>query len=146
MSRARRILHATDFSPACRPALASAVELAMQDRARLLLLHVLTPPSPFLGDSLPASYVELQAGARRDAERRLAAALVRAKKAGARVQATLVAGAPSEEIIRSARRWRADLIVIGTHGRTGIGRVFMGSVAERVLPRAPCPVLTVRRR
>ncbi len=142
----KRVLHATDFSRASRPAFAKALELAKRDRARLFLLHVLVPPSPFLGDKLPSSYLELQARARRDAERRLAAAVDEVKKAGVRVQATLIAGAPSEEILRAARRQRSDLIVIGTHGRTGLGRVFMGSVAERVLQRAPCPVLTVRGR
>ena len=146
MKRFHRILCATDFSQASRPAFAKTLELAKQDRAQLLLLHVLVPPSPFLGDELPSSYLELQVRARRDAERRLAAAVARAKQAGVRVQARLIGGAPSEEIIRGARRWRSDLIVIGTHGRTGLGRVFMGSVAERVLQRASCPVLTVRRR
>ena len=146
MRRMRRILHATDFSGASTPAMAKALALAKAERARLLLLHVLEPPSPFVGDDLPGSYLELQAAARRGAERRLAAAAGRAKKTGARVEAKLVAGAPSEEIVRAARRWRPDVIVIGTHGRTGLGRVFMGSVAERVLQQAPCPILTVRRR
>ena len=145
MGRARRILHATDFSSASRPAFAKTLELAKQDRAQLFLLHVLVPPSPFLGDRLPASYLELQARARSDAERRLAAAALRARKAGVRVRAKLIAGAPAEEILRESRRCRPDLIVIGTHGRTGLGRVFMGSVAERVLQHASCPVLTVRR-
>jgi nucleotide-binding universal stress UspA family protein len=146
MKRTRRIFHATDFSDASRPALAKALELAKQDRAELLLLHVLVPPSPFLGNKLPSSYLDLQARARRDAERRLAAAVDRANEGGVRVQAKLIAGAPAEEILRVARRWHPDLIVIGTRGRTGLGRIFMGSVAERVLQRASCPVLTVRRR
>jgi nucleotide-binding universal stress UspA family protein len=146
MRRVRRILHATDFSRASGPAFAAALRMAKQDRARLSLLHVLVPPSPFLGDELPSSYVELGARARRVAEGRLAAAAAKAKKAGIRVQAELIEGVPSEEILRAGRRQRPDLIVIGTHGRTGFGRVFMGSVAERVLQRASCPVLTVRAR
>jgi len=146
MRRVRRILQATDFSRASRPAFAAALEMAKHDRARLVLLHVLVPPSPFLGDALPPSYVELNRRARRDAERRLAAAAAAAKKAGVRVEARLIEGIPAEEIIRVAGRQRSDLIVIGTHGRTGLGRVFMGSVAERVLQRASCPVLTVRGR
>jgi nucleotide-binding universal stress UspA family protein len=146
MKRTRRLVHATDFSTASRSAFAEAMALARRDGARLCLLHVLVPPSPFLGDHLPASYQELERAARRDAERRLAAAVDRAKEAEIRVEAKLVQGIPSEEIIRFARRWRPDLLVIGTHGRTGLGRVFMGSVAERVLQRAPCPVLTVRGR
>jgi nucleotide-binding universal stress UspA family protein len=146
MRRIRRILHATDFSRASGPAFANALDLAKQDRAQLLLLHVLVPPSPFLGNKQPSSYLELQARARRGAERRLGAALDKAKKAGVLAESKLIAGAPSEQILRHAGRWNADLIVIGTHGRTGFGRVFMGSVAERVLQRATCPVLTVRRR
>ena len=146
MRRLRRILHATDFSRASGPAFAAALGMAKQDRARLYLLHVLIPPSPVLGDERPSSYVELEARARRDAEGRLAAAAAKAKKAGIRVQTKLIEGAPSEEILRAGRRQRPDLIVIGTHGRTGLGRAFMGSVAERVLQRASCPVLTVRGR
>jgi len=145
MKRTRRILYATDFSRASRPAFARALALAKQDRARLCLLHVLMPSSPFLGDKLPPSYLELEARARRQAERQLAALVAQAKKTGVRIEAQLTDGLPSEEILRAARRHRADLIVIGTHGRTGLGRIFMGSVVERVLQRATSPVLTVRR-
>jgi universal stress protein A len=145
MRRTRHLLCPTDFSRASRPAFAWALALAKQDRARLCLLHVLVPPSPFLGDSLPASYVELGVRARREAERRLAALVAQAKTARVQVEAQLTEGVPDEEILRAARRQRADLIVIGTHGRTGLGRMFMGSVAERVLQRATAPVLTVRR-
>ena len=146
MKRARQLLYATDFSRASRPAFARALELAKRDSSRLVLLHVLTPPSPFLGDELPASYVELEVRARREVERRLAALVAQAKKAGVRAEGQFTEGVPSEEILRAARRRHADLIVIGTHGRTGLGRVFMGSVAERVLQRATVPVLTVRGR
>jgi nucleotide-binding universal stress UspA family protein len=146
MKRARHILYATDFSPASRPAFATALQMAKQDRARLHLLHVLMPPSPFLGDELPASYVDLAVRARREIERQLAGLVAQAKKLGVRVDARLTEGVPSEEILRAARRQHADLIVIGTHGRTGLGRIFMGSVAERVLQRATSPVLTVRAR
>jgi len=145
IGRIRRLLYATDFSSASRPAFRRALALAKQDRAELVVLHVLVPPSPFLGDRLPPSYLELQARAQRDAERRLAAAATSAKKAGVRVRAALVAGAPAEEILCESRRRRPGMIVIGTHGRSGLGRAFMGSVAERVLQRASCPVLTVRR-
>ena len=144
MTRTRWILHATDFSAASRPAFAKALELAKQDGARLFLMHVLVPPSPFLGDKLPSSYVELDERARRDAGRQLAAAVTRAEKAGIRVESSLVEGVPAEMILRAARRHRPDMIVIGTHGRTGLRRALMGSVAERVLQRATRPTLTVR--
>jgi len=104
------------------------------------------PPSPFVGDDLPASWLELEAQARRDAERRLAATVSQAERAGIATTGTLVKGAPAEVIVRVARREGADLIVIGTHGRSGLGRLFMGSVAARVLGTATCPVLTVRGR
>ena len=147
MSWPRRVLHTTDFSPASRPALARAIGLAKQPRTKLLVLHVLMLPSPFLGNRLPSSYLELQSEAERDVERRMAGTITKVRKAGIKkVVSKLVTGAPSEQIIRHANRWRADLIVMGTHGRSGIGRAFMGSVAERVLQRSRCPVLTVRGR
>jgi nucleotide-binding universal stress UspA family protein len=68
----------------------------------------------------------------------------RAKKSGIRVAATMVTGDPSAQIVRTARSTRADLIVIGTHGRRGVSKFLLGSVAERVIATAPCPVLTVR--
>jgi len=146
MGRMRRILHATDFSRASAPAFAKAVELAKRAGARLLLLHVLVPPSPFLGDALLSSYLELEARARAAAERQLAAVATKARRAGVRVETELIAGGPAEQILRRAGRWHADLIVIGTHGRSGLARAFMGSVAERVLQRSTHPVLTVRGR
>ncbi len=120
MKPLRRILHATDFSPASRPAFRMAVRLARREGATLLLLHVLTPPSPFSAGSRPppSSYLELLAAARRGARRRLAAALARARAAGTRAQAKLVEGGPAERILTFGRRWRPDVIVIGTHGRT----------------------------
>ena len=142
-----RVLHATDFSGASRPAFARALELGKQPRAKLFVLHVRMPPSPFLGNRLPSSYLELEAGAQRDAARGMAAMMIKVQKAGIKnVVSKIVTGAPADQIIRRAKRWRADLIVIGTHGRSEVGRAFMGSVAERVLQRASCPVLTVRGR
>ncbi|HUG36685.1 MAG TPA: universal stress protein [Candidatus Limnocylindrales bacterium] len=143
----RTILYATDFSAASRPALAMAVELARQARARLLVLHVMTPASPFVArEERPASWLELQAWARRDARRHLAATVATAGRARIRVEGTLVEGVPAESILRLARRQGADLIVIGTHGRSGVGRFLMGSVAARVVQFAHCSVLTVRGR
>ena len=146
--RLRRILHATDFSTASRPAFRMAVELAKREGARLLLLHVVTPPSPFSAGSgpPPSSYLELLAATRREARRRLAAALARARAAGIRAQAKLVEGGAAERILRIGQRWRPDVIVIGTHGRSGVRHFLMGSVAEHVVRRASRPVLTVHRR
>jgi nucleotide-binding universal stress UspA family protein len=144
----RRIVHATDFSPASRPAFRMALVLARPAGARLLLLHVLTPPTPFVGGwrRAPSSYLELLQAARRQAHRRLASWLAQARAARVRVQARLVEGGPSEQIRKVSGRWHADLIVIGTHGRSGMRRFVMGSVAEQVVRRSLRPVLTVRGR
>ncbi|MBI4591544.1 MAG: universal stress protein [Candidatus Rokubacteria bacterium] len=142
----RRIVHPTDFSRASRAAFAKAVGLAKVNRAELLLVHVLLPPTPFIGDGYvsPRTYEELEAAARRGAGRELAKLLARAQKARVRVKTLLLEGVAYDRIVRAARAKRADLIVMGTHGRTGLSKFFMGSVAERVIPLAPCPVLTVR--
>jgi universal stress protein A len=140
----RRILHPTDFSRASAPALRRSVALAKACRAPLVLLHVMTPPSPFIGESTPpSSFVELLRLARRSAKRRLAAALARVKRERVGARAILVEGLPASEILSAARRTRADLIVMGTHGRTGVSRLFLGSVAERVVRESRSPVLTV---
>lgn len=105
-----------------------------------------SPRPPFIVDGYlaPKTYEDLEASARRATEAQLKATLARARKAGARATAMLVEGVPFDQIVRAARRARADLIVIGTHGRTGFSRLFLGSVAERVVQLAHCPVLTVR--
>ena len=145
MAPYRRIVHATDFSSSALPALRQAVALARRWRARVILLHVMTPPSPFVSEGLPpSSYDELLADARRATERHLAALLSRVRRKRVQASAILAEGLPAEEVLRTARRQRADLLVLGTHGRTGLRRALMGSVAERVVSQARCPVLTVR--
>jgi nucleotide-binding universal stress UspA family protein len=149
MSRFRRILHPSDFSRASRAAFAKAVELAKSDRAELVLVHVLGPILVPAEAFVPArAYEDMWASARAKAQE-LGALAGRAKQAGVRATTVLVEGSTAtahEEIARAARRKRADLIVMGTHGRTGIARVFLGSVASRVVATSPCPVLTVRGR
>jgi len=146
MKGVRRILHPTDFSRASGAAFLKAVALAKESRAQLLLVHVLLPPTPFIGDGYisPKTYEELEASARRGAQRELAKVVAKAQKAKARVKAVLLEGVPYDRIARAARSKRADLIVMGTHGRSGLSKFFLGSVAERVIALAPCPVLTVR--
>jgi nucleotide-binding universal stress UspA family protein len=148
MARFRTILHPTDFSPASSAAFRRALALARQDRALLVVAHVLVPPAPIVGEGYvsPATYDAIQEGARRGAEKGLERLAARARREGVRPQALLLHGLPHEEIPRAARRRRVDLIVMGTHGRTGLGRLFLGSVAERVVALAPCPVMTVRGR
>jgi nucleotide-binding universal stress UspA family protein len=81
---------------------------------------------------------------RLDVQKRLTSLVAKAKKAGVRARTILLEGVAHEQIARAARSKRADLVVLGTHGRTGLARFFLGSVAGRVVSSATCPVLTVR--
>lgn len=144
----RRILYATDFSNASRPAFAKAIAVARANRAELLIAHVLPSVSPLGagGYVTPRMYKEMETAMRRGAEKRLNSLLERARKARVRHKGLLLRGLPHEEIASAAKSKKADLVVVGTHGRTGMARVFLGSVAARVISAAPCPVLAVRGR
>jgi nucleotide-binding universal stress UspA family protein len=148
MDRIRRVLHPTDFSPASRAAFARAVDMARENRAELLLVHVLSPVMtiPPEGYVAPKLYQELEASNRAAAQKQLGALGARARKAGVKATSLLSEGMAADRIVQAARTRRADLIVIGTHGRTGLAKFFLGSVAARVAATAPCPVLTVRGR
>jgi len=89
-------------------------------------------------------YTEVETASRRYGRKQLAALVARGRKAGVRARALLLEGIVSDRIVRAAKSQHADLIVIGTHGRTGIARFVLGSVANRVVSHAGCPVLTVR--
>ena len=138
------VLHATDFSSASRPAFRAAVALARRDGRPLRVVHAHVPPSPFVVGTPPASWLVLERRARRAARHSLARLIEEARRGGARTSGEIVDGPPAEGIVRAARRIRAGVIVIGTHGRTGMRRLFMGSVAGRVLRLARCPVLSLR--
>jgi nucleotide-binding universal stress UspA family protein len=146
MSQFRRILHASDFSPASRPAFRRALELARANRAVLTIAHVYSTFIPVMGEGYVSGqvYDRMIADIRTDAQRRLGRLVAEARKKGVRAKGLALEGIPHDRIVRAARSTRADLIVLGTHGRTGLGRVFLGSVAARVVTLAPCPVLTVR--
>ncbi len=142
-------MHATDFSTASTPAFKRAVAMAKADRAQLLIVHVMTPPSLALpGDGYvsPRLYEELETSARAQAQKRLQAIVARGRKAGVRASGLLLEGVPHERVARAARAKKADLLVIGTHGRTGLAKLFLGSVAARLVASVSCPVLTVRGR
>ncbi len=143
---ARSILHPSDFSGASRAAFRKAIEMARSSRAELLIAHVLSPIVPVPGDGYvsPQMYDQLASSSRAWAQKRLDAVVTAAKKARVRARGFLLEGAPSEEIVRFARARRVEIIVLGTHGRKGLAKLFVGSVAERVVAAATCPVLTVR--
>ncbi len=146
MSRVRHVLHPTDFSSASRRAFANAVTLAKTLNAKLTVVYVLSPLVPLV----PDQYIDAETldrydrQARQWAQKRLNGAARAAKKAGVKVSTLLRDGDPVEQIVRTARTTRTGLIVMGTHGRRGLPKFFLGSVAERVVSRASCPVMTVR--
>ena len=145
--RIRRIVHPSDFSKASGPAFRKALELAKATRAQLIVVHVLTMLPVVIPDVYVAAalWEDLERGQRTTAERQLARLVTRAKKAGVRASAALIdIGVTHQQIVRFARAKRADLIVIGTHGRSGLTKALLGSVASRVLATARCPVVTVR--
>lgn len=145
----RPILHASDLSPASRPAFTKAVDLARRERAPLLLVHAMTRPAPPIGDGAyiaPETWDTLVRSQRRTTQARLDALVRRARAAGARARGLIVDGTPAEAILATARRRRAGTLVMGTHGRGGVARFVLGSVAGRVVAAARCPVLTVRGR
>jgi nucleotide-binding universal stress UspA family protein len=129
-----RVLAAIDFSLCSLAALEYAEELARTFRAPLLLLHATGAPS------MPAEIHERTGQAAADA---LTHSVERLREHGLGVRGLLAPGSAAEEIVRTAAVEHASLVVMGTHGRTGMTRVLMGSVAERVVREAPCPVLTV---
>jgi nucleotide-binding universal stress UspA family protein len=138
----RNVLVATDFSPASRPALRCAVELCAATGATLWIGHVV-PPLP--KGALPLVYREMDVFLRRDAEKRLRALTRAAQDRGARARAILLRGSPTEALRRAASARHADLLVLGTHGRTGLARFFIGSVAARIVATSTLPVLSVQR-
>jgi nucleotide-binding universal stress UspA family protein len=144
----RRVLHPTDFSRASAAAFRRAIAEARANKAALLIVHVLAPVIPMAGEGYvsPSVYQQMSEAARTWAQRKLLRVLAVARTARVRARGLLLEGVAHEQIVRAAKRQRADLVVIGTHGRTGVARFFLGSVAARVTATAPCPVLTVRGR
>jgi nucleotide-binding universal stress UspA family protein len=144
----RPILHPTDFSPASGAAFRAAVALARAERAPLVLVHVVPPvvrvPEVYVAS--PPAYERFRRAVAAASRRRLARLVAGARAAGGRASGLVLEGVPHERIVAAARSRRAGLIVMGTHGRSGLPRMLLGSVAARVLALAPCPVLTVRGR
>lgn len=135
------VLHPTDFSEASQAALQTAGALARDQNARLVLLHVAPPPLATLGGTTGIPPVPDEYG-REELMRQLSQ--VRPPDPAVPVEYRLEYGRPAEAIARVARELGCELVVIGTHGRTGLRWLLMGSVAEEVLRTAPCPVLTVK--
>ncbi|HEX5102049.1 MAG TPA: universal stress protein [Polyangiaceae bacterium] len=148
MGTIHRILVPVDFSEPSRRALDYAAKLARPLGAAIDVLHVAEVPAFVPSASMPeagASDLSLVALVREGADKMLTQFVVEAAARGIVVQASrLELGSPARVITELAVAGDYDLIVIGTHGRTGLTRALMGSVAERVVRHAPCPVLSVR--
>jgi nucleotide-binding universal stress UspA family protein len=142
----RRVVHPSDFSRASGTAFKKAVEMAKADRGQLMIVHVLSPIAPIASEGYvsPKMYEDIAASSRAWAGKQLERLVAKAKTSGARAQGFVLEGVAHDQIARFARSRRADLIVMGTHGRSGLAKLFLGSVAGRVVAAAPCPVLTVR--
>jgi nucleotide-binding universal stress UspA family protein len=139
MAEPKTILFPTDFSHASDAALQHAEALAVQSGARLLIVHVEEPPLAYGGG-------ELYYGLPEPSSERILKMLEDVKPSDPKVSFVhrLTMGDPAGEIVRIADEEEAEMIVLGTHGRTGLTRLLMGSVAEAIVRRAPCPVLVYR--
>jgi len=134
-----KILHATDYSKASARALDEAVALAKQ--------NVIEPVTPYVaGEDMGGAelYMKLEVTTRQEAEASMKKLMEKLRKLKVNAKSLLLRGTAHEQIVRSAKSRRANLIVIGTHGRTGLSKLLMGSVANQVISTAHCPVLTVR--
>ena len=135
----KNILFPTDFSTASDAALIHAENFAKQSSATLVVLHVEEPPLAYGGG-------ELYYGLPEPSSERILEMLknVCPHDSDISFEHRLVMGDPASEIVRVAKEEHPELIVLGTHGRTGLSRILMGSVAEAVVRHAPCPVLIYR--
>jgi nucleotide-binding universal stress UspA family protein len=143
----RKILCPVDFSDSARDALAMAAKLGADAGVEITLVHVWQSPM-YAQSSEIMLQNELLAKIVEECEHGLAAWKVELERLGARrVSTKLLGGVPWDRIVQELTSDPSyDLVVIGTHGRTGLKHVLLGSVAERVVRHAPCPVLVVRRR
>jgi universal stress protein A len=141
----QRIVCATDFSDTAEAAWQVACDLAQVHRADVTLVHVFPdlPPSP---DVAVPSVLEVWEEQRRWVEAELGRRVADAGARGLRARAVLKLGPAAAGLAEAVTEVQGDLVVVGTHGRTGLERVLLGSVAEQVVRTAPCAVLTVKSR
>ena len=141
----RHILAPTDFSEYSKQAVASALEWAQKFGAKLTILHVIElPPYPVEGYVPPSLSATFMDDLERQATTDLAQLVPEAESAGVEVARLVAVGSSYRTIIDMAEAEQVDLIVMATAGRTGFSRLVMGSIAERVVRTASCPVLTIR--
>jgi universal stress protein A len=141
----KRIACGTDFSDTAETAWELACELARIHHAELILVHVFIE-MPVYAEASAITITQVWEEQRAWVEQQLVERAEAATKRGLTARYLLRTGTAPDQIVQAATDEAADLIVIGTHGRSGIERLFIGSVAERVVRHAPCPVLTVKPR
>jgi nucleotide-binding universal stress UspA family protein len=141
----KNILVPIDFSDCSKKGLEYALPLAKEHQAALTLLYVV-PPVYGAGEFEAVDYAQLEGSMKDGGAKGLAQLAAEALRNEVPADTLVRIGSPALEIVETARNIPADLIVISTHGRTGLKHVFLGSVAEHVVQRAPCPVLVVRER
>lgn len=143
----KKILFCTDFSENSHYAFTYALDLAKTYKSSLVIFHVTPPPvhPEQLSIYLPTEKLEeLKKSQKQEVEHLLKENYLKKMSNFKNVRVVFKEGEPFVEIIRMARKESADIIVMGTHGRTGLDHVFFGSTAEKVVRKSPCPVLTVR--
>jgi nucleotide-binding universal stress UspA family protein len=143
----KKILICTDFSENSHWAFTYALTLAKTFKSNLLILHV--TPEPVHPDQLsiylpPEKLEELKASQKKELDKELRTHYLQKMKGFKNYQVIFKEGEPFLEIIQMARRESVDLIVMGTHGRTGLDHILFGSTAEKVVRKSPCPVMTIR--
>jgi universal stress protein A len=141
----KKILFATDFSEGSKHALPYAVDLAKHYNAKLVFMHVVYDVAKTAGWYVPhisvdEIYTDLEKAARAELDKTFTEEMRGFKD----LEHIVVKGVPYEEITKYAEINKVDMIVIATHGRTGLDRLLFGSTAEQVVRYAPCPVLSVR--
>lgn len=145
--RPKHILAPTDFSHHAEAAVKSAFELAEQFGATVHMVHTLAEPvsaiapEPMIVAAPPPEFYEESEKTCKEALQKVASQF---GKPGVKVQTAALWGSPVDTVLEYAQREPIDLIVISTHGRTGLSHVLLGSVAESIVRNAPCPVLTLR--
>jgi nucleotide-binding universal stress UspA family protein len=143
MIRLQRVLVPTDFSDSARHALAYGLSFAAEYKAELILLHVVeTVPMGYASELFPVPMAEVFQQVSGYARTELSRLSAEASQKGVAVRELVVQGKPSAEIVRVARDEAVDMIVLGTHGRGVLDKALFGSTTERVVRKAPCPVLT----
>lgn len=140
----KKILVPVDFSSHCKLAVKYAVAIARKFGGKLFLLYVSYDPEPALSRVHIPNYEEFRQNLLEKAAEDLADFIPPDLRKGLEAEEIVVEGVPHDEIVRQARNKEVDLIVMATHGRTGLSHVLMGSVTEKVLRHAPCPVLAIR--